>query len=168
MTKDFITQPSLYVDGTSYLGKVTEMVPPKITPKFREFLAAGMSSPIDIPLGQIEKMECEFTLGTYEKEMLKQVRVTPGGTVPLVMRAGVMKDDGSKGQVIITMRGHVKEIDRGTWKPDDDTTLKISMTLSYYKEVIDGETVLEADPLNYKIMSGGVDYLAETARFIGA
>ena len=167
MSKDFLTHPSLYVDGRSYIGKVTEMNPPKITPKFREFTAAGMSSAVDVPTGQIEKMECEFTMGTYEKELFKLFRVAPGNTVPLVMRAGTMKDDGSKGQIVITLRGLIKEIDRGTWKPDDDTTLKVSMTLSYYKEEIDGVTIIEADPMNYRLIVDGEDQLADMARSLG-
>lgn len=167
MSKDFLTQPSLYVDGRSYIGKVTEMTPPKVTPKFREFMAAGVGSAIDVPTGQIEKMECEFTVGTYEKELFKLFRVAPGNTVPLVMRAGIMKDDGSKGQVVLTLRGLIKEIDRGTWKPGDDTSVKVSMTLSYYKEEIDGETIIEADPLNYRLIINGEDQLADMRKALG-
>jgi len=167
MSRDFLTEASLYVDGQSYLGKVTEMTPPKITPKFREFNAGGVSAAMDIPTGRLEKMECEFTVGTYDKALFQLLRVVPSNTVPLVMRAGLVKDDGSHGQVVLTLRGFIKEIDRGNWKPDEETTVKISMTLSYYKEEIDGETVIEADPINYRLFVNGDDQLANLASALG-
>ena len=37
-----------FIDGTSYVGEVQEITPPKLTRKMEEFRAGGMRLPVDI------------------------------------------------------------------------------------------------------------------------
>ena len=167
MIKDILNNMNLYFDGGNFVGQAQELAPPKITPKFREFMAAGMGAPVDIPTGEVEKMESSFTLNGCNSSVLKQLKVVPGSTVPFEFRGSTVSLDGSKGSVIVTQRGLIKESDYGNWKPGEDTSLKIGMTLHYYRLTIDGEVIHEIDPVNFVCVIDGVDQTAELRAALG-
>ncbi|KEQ14512.1 hypothetical protein GZ77_09190 [Endozoicomonas montiporae] len=167
MIKDILVNMNLYFDGEDFVGQAQELSPPKITPKFREYMAGGMGAPVDIPTGEVEKMESEFTLNSCSRSVLKQLKVVPGETVPFEFRGATVSQDGNKGKVIVTQRGLIKETDYGTWKPGDDTTLKVGMTLHYYRLTIDREVIHEIDPVNLVCIINGVDQTAELRDALG-
>ena len=167
MIKDILVNMNLYFDGNNFVGKVQELTPPKITPKFREYKAGGMGSAIDIPTGEVEKMESSFSLHSVSKTVLRQLKVVPGSTVPFEFRGATVSNDGSKGRVIVTQRGLIKEADHGNWKPGDDTSLKIGMTLTYYRLTLDDEVIHEIDPVNFVCKINGVDQTAELRSALG-
>ena len=167
MIKDILVNMNLYFDGNDFVGEVQELTPPKVTPKFREYMAGGMGATIDIPTGEVEKLESDFTLNSVSRTVLKQLKVVPGSTVPFEFRGATVSQDGSKGRVIVTQRGLIKETDYGSWKPGEDTTLKIGMTLDYYRLTIDGEVIHEIDPVNFVCVINGVDQTAELRAALG-
>ena len=167
MIKDILVNMNLYFDGNDFVGQVQELSPPKITPKFREYMAGGMGAAIDIPTGEVEKLESSFSLHSASKAVLKQLKVVPGSTVPFEFRGAKVSNDGSRGKVIVTQRGLIKDVDYGNWKPGDDTTLKIGMTLSYYRLAIDGEVIHEIDPVNFVTIIDGVDQTVELRDALG-
>ena len=167
MIKDILVNMNLYFDGNDFVGEVQELTPPKITPKFREYMAGGMGAPIDIPTGEVEKMESSFALHSASKAVLKQLKVVPGSAVPFEFRGATVSNDGSKGKVVVTQRGLIKEADYGNWKPGGDTSLKIGMTLSYYRLTIDGEVIHEIDPVNFVCTIDGVDQTKDLRDALG-
>ena len=167
MIKDILVNMNLYFDGNDFVGEVQELTPPKVTPKFREYMAGGMGATIDIPTGEVEKLESDFTLNSVSRTVLKQLKVVPGSTVPFEFRGATVSQDGTKGRVIVTQRGLIKEADYGSWKPGEDTTLKIGMTLDYYRLAIDGEVIHEIDPVNFVCVIDGVDQTAELRAALG-
>ena len=160
MIKDILTDINAYVDGRGYTGRVAELVNPKLTPKMREYMAGGLGAPVDVPTGQLEKLESEVTLTGVDPDVISLFGVTMGDTVPFVFRGSTQSEDGSQGKVVVTQRGLIKELDWGTWKPGEDSTLKLSLTLHYYRYEYNGRTLIEADPANYKLVVNGVDQLA--------
>ena len=167
MIKDILVNMNLYFDGNDFVGEVQELTPPKVTPKFREYMAGGMGATIDIPTGEVEKLESDFTLNSVSRTVLKQLKVVPGSTVPFEFRGATVSQDGTKGRVIVTQRGLIKETDYGSWKPGEDTSLKIGMTLDYYRLSIDGEVIHEIDPVNFVCVINGVDQTAELRAALG-
>ena len=167
MIKDILTNMNMYFDGINFVSEVDELSPPKITPKFREYKAGGMGAAVDIPTGEIEKLESSFTLNSVSKEVLRQLKVVPGSTVPIEFRGGTVSQDGSKGRVVVTQRGLIKEIDYGSWKAGDDTSLKIAMTLYYYRLAINDEVIHEIDPVNFVTTIYGVDQTQELRAALG-
>lgn len=157
---------NLFVDGRGYAGNIEEFTPPKIALKTEEFRNGGMDAPVDVDMG-MEKLECGFTLTKYDKEVLKLFGMVAGGTVLLTARGSVESEDGSKVPVVIAMRGIIKEIDGGSWKPGDKATLKATVALRYYKHDLDGETLHEIDVPNMIRIIAGVDQLAQTRANIG-
>lgn len=167
MIRDVLTQMNLFVDGRGFAGVVSELVLPKVTPKFREYKAGGLGSPIDVPTGAIEKMDCQMTLNSYDADVLKLFGVESGRDIQFTARGALTSQDGSVSGVVVSMRGKIKTIDFGTWKPGEDANLKLSMTLTYYKLVMGGAEIIEADPLNMVLSVNGNDQLAAVRAVIG-
>ena len=167
MINNLVTKLNLYVDGKGYLGQVQEFTPPKIAQKMREYNAGGMAGAIDIPIGEVEKLEADFTLSNYDDALLKQFSVIMGASVPLRMAGALRNEDGSTSKLEINLRGTIREIDMGGWKPGDDVNLKITMSLYYYRLVHSGETLIEIDPQNMVLVVNGNDQLSGMRTALG-
>lgn len=167
MIKDLLTGMNCYVDGRSFAGQVAELENPKLTAKMREYMAGGMSAPLDIPTGEVEKMEATASFHGVHKDVITALGVTLGAVVPFVFRGATQNDDGSKSAVVITMRGMVKELDWGGWKPGEEMPLKAALAVHYYRYEYAGEALLEVDPINNKIVINGVDQLADIRAALG-
>ncbi len=154
-----------WVDGTGYLGKVQELEPPKLSLKTEEYRAGGMDAPVEIDMG-MEKLEATATFAEYIPDLFKKFGVVEGEDVSITFR-GAIKANGGAEAVILEMRGRLRELDSGTWKAGDDSTLKVAIALRYYKATIAGEEVIEIDPVNMIRVIGGVDQLASERSALG-
>lgn len=150
---------NLFVDGRGYAGQVEEFNAPKLALKTEEFRAGGMNGPVELTMG-MEKLESDFTLISYDADVLSLFGVTEGATVPFVAREALESFDGTVTAVVHTMRGKIKEIDPGTSKSGDKSSLKISMALTYYKLQHGDKTVQEIDVENMIQVINGTDALS--------
>ena len=158
---------SLFVEGRGYAGKVSELVLPKLTRKVEEWRAGGMNCSIDIDVG-MEKLESDFTLGEYDKDVLLLFGVTHLSKVGVRIKGSMESEsDGSVTPVDVVLRGKWKELDSGTWKAGDSATLKVSMSVDYYKYTSGGVTLIEIDIPNGVEKIGGVDRLAARRAALG-
>ena len=150
---------NLFVDGRGYAGQIDEFNAPKLTLQTEEFRAGGMDVPIDVTMG-MEKLVTDFALKAYDRNVLALFGVAEGAEVPFVAREALESFDGTVTAVVHTMRGKITEIDPGTSKPGELPTLKITMSLTYYK-LQHGDTVVhEIDAQNMVRVINGVDALA--------
>ncbi|KUY73342.1 phage major tail tube protein [Burkholderia cepacia] len=158
---------NVFLNGTSFLHKTPELTLPKLSRKMEEYRGGGMPGPIQIDYGQ-EAMEIEWTVGGIERDMLRQYGKSTADGVMLRF-AGAYQDETSEQwmAVEIVVRGRFKELDFGTAKPGDDTTVKVTMPLAYYKLSINGSTEIEIDVLNSILSIGGIDSLADVRKIIG-
>lgn len=150
---------NLFVDGRGYAGQVEEFNAPKLALKTEEFRAGGMNSPVELTMG-MEKLEADFSLISYDADVLSMFGVTEGATVPFVAREALESFDGTVTPVVHTMRGKIKEIDPGTSKSGEKSSLKITMALTYYKLQHGDKTVQEIDVENMIQMINGTDALS--------
>lgn len=150
---------NLFVDGRGYAGQIEEFNAPKLALKTEEFRAGGMNVPIELTMG-MEKMETDFSLVSYDRDLLSLFGVTEGALVPFVAREALESFDGTITAVVHTMRGKIKEIDPGTSKAGDKPSLKISMALVYYKLQHGDKVVQEIDAENMIQTINGNDVLA--------
>lgn len=157
---------SLFVDGRGFAGQIEEFNAPKLAIKVEEFRAGGMNAPIDLDMGT-EKMECDFSLIQYSKDVLALFGVAPGNSVPLVAREALESFDGTVTPVVHTFRGQIKEMDPGASKAGEKATIKITMTLTYYKLQHGSTVVQEIDVPNMIHMANGVDRLAAQRAALG-
>ncbi|CCO22228.1 phage major tail tube protein [Maridesulfovibrio hydrothermalis] len=154
-----------FVDGIGYLGKVQELELPKLSVKTEEYRSGGMDAPVEIDMG-MEKLEATATFAEYSPDLFKKFGVVEGEDVPFTFR-GAVRADAEAEAVIIEMRGRIRELDMGTWKAGDDSTLKVSIALRYYRVTIAGTDVIEIDPVNMIRKIGGTDQLASERDALG-
>lgn len=150
---------NLFNDGQNYVGQVAEIVLPKLTTKMEEYRGGGMDGPIDVDLG-MEKMTMEWTAGGIIKQVLTQYGTLTHNGVLLRFAGALQSDDTADVKALeIVVRGRHSEIDMGTVKPGDDTAVKITSSLSYYKVTLDGDEVIEIDLINMVKRIGGADLM---------
>lgn len=166
MLNDILKNLNLFVDGRGYAGNVEELTPPKLTMKTEEFRNGGMDAPVEIEMG-MEKLEAGFSLTKYDAEVLKLFGLAPGNLKPLTFRGSVSSEDGTESPVVINLTGMLKEVDHGSWKPGDKTTLKGTVAVRYYKHTVAGVVVHEIDVPNMIRIINGVDQLAVTRKNLG-
>jgi P2 family phage contractile tail tube protein len=166
MLDDILKNMALFVDGRGFAGNVEELTLPKLTLKTEEFRNGGMDAPIEVEMG-MEKLESEFTLTRFDKNVLKLFGLAPGQLTPLTIRGAVISDDGTQTAVVVNIQGIVREMDPGNWKPGEKATLKIMMALRYYKLTHGGDVVHEIDIPNMVRTIGGVDQLSAVRSALG-
>lgn len=164
--EDVLKNLTLFVDGAGYAGKVEEIELPKLTMKTEEFRPGGMDAPVEVEMG-MEKLEASFTLNGYDAEVLKLFGLAPGNHKALTVRGSLLSEDGTEKPIHIHLRGMVRELEMGTWKPGDKGTLKAMMALSYYKLIHSGEVLHEIDVPNMVRTINGTDQLAQTRAHLG-
>lgn len=156
-----------FVDGTNYMGEVPEVTRPTLSRKMEEYRGGGMNGPVDLDFGQ-EKMEAEIKGAGWLKGMVAKWGASTHDAV-LIRFAGAIQSDDSEAvtAVEVVMRGRLQEVDPGSHKAGDATEHTYKYTLSYYKEVVDGQVEIEIDLVNMVENVGGVDNLAGTRAALG-
>ncbi len=161
--KNFAT----FIDGNNYVGEMPEVGLPKLTRKMEKYRAGGMNGEVQLDFG-MEAIEAELTAAGYMKDLF-----TTWGTQRhdgvLLRFAGALQGDDSEGvdALEVVMRGRFTEIDAGKAKAGDKTEIKYKAAVSYYKLSINGEVLLEIDPVNFIEVVGGIDRLAQVRAALG-
>lgn len=166
MITDVLRNVNLFVDGRGYAGTVEEVNLPKLTVATEEHRGGGMDAPAEIDMG-LEKLECDWSCAAIDAEMLKAWGVAPGNAIPATFRGALESEDGTVKAVEVRVRGAVKEVDWGAWKPGEKAPLKCMMAVRYYKLTHDGSVIHEIDVDNMKRIVNGTDRLAEQRAALG-
>jgi len=157
---------TLNVDGRGYAGKLSEFNAPKLVQKTEEYRAGGMNAPIELNMG-MEKLECDFSMISYDRNVLALFGLVDGAQVPLTAREALESQDGTVTPVVHVMRGKVKEQDPGTSAPGAVNPIKFTVALSYYRLEHGGAVIQEIDVENMVHVVNGVDVLAAHRAALG-
>ena len=157
---------NLFVDGRGYAGRVDEIELPKLTLKTEEHRAGGMDLPIEVDLG-MEKLESNLTLSDFDPEVFRLFGLLDKQDTPVTVRGAIQRQGESAQAVVVALRGGWREIDSGTWKPGDKSTLKVAVAVSYFKLTIAGQEIVEIDAINLVRKVGGTDQMADIRNAIG-
>lgn len=166
MIPEVLSNCVAFIDGVSFAGDVPTLTLPKLTKKTDDYQGGGMSAPIEMGMG-LEKLEAAWTTNGVRRESLKYFGLADQTACNAVFRASYRGLKGSVKAVIVTLRGAVKEVDMGDWKPGDKAESKHAMSVTYYKLEIDGRVMYEIDPLNMIQVVDGVDQLAAERSALG-
>ena len=166
MIPEMLTNCVMFVDGVSFSGDVPSMTLPKLSIKTEEYRGGGMSGPVDMPTG-LEKLEAAFTTNGVRKEALKFFGLADQTACNLVFRGSFKGQKGTVKSVTVTLRGSLKEVDMGDWKPGDKSEIKHAVAVTYYKLEIDGRVMYEIDFANMVQVIDGVDQLAAERSALG-
>ena len=157
---------NLFVDGRGYAGRVDEIKLPKLTLKTEEHRAGGMDIPVEIELG-MDKLEAELTISVFDPEVFKLFGLLDNAATQITIRGAIQAQGVAAKPVIVNLRGGWKELDAGTWKPGDKSTLTLQVAAHYYKLTVADEELIEIDAVNLVRKVGGVDQMAEIRAAIG-
>ncbi|MFI9653959.1 phage major tail tube protein [Guyparkeria sp. GHLCS8-2] len=158
---------NFFDEGHSYLGVAEEITLPTLGWSSEEFEGAGMVGPVDIPMS-LEKLEAQWTLGGLEAQVLRQFGIC--GLAGIGLRFNGSYQDAQTCEVLpveVTMRGYHRQIDMGNAKQGDNTQHQITSALSYYKLIVNGETLIEIDVINQVFVVDGEDKYAEHRKAMG-
>lgn len=155
------------VDGRGYAGRVSELTLPKLSVKTEEHEAGGFDAPIELDMG-MEKLEAMFTLRSVEQDVLRSWGLRQGQLVPLTFRGALQSEaDGAVTQATAKLRGLLREVDFGSWKPREAAELKCTLAVRYYALEIGGVALVEIDVENMIRVVDGVDQLAAQRAALG-
>ena len=157
---------NFYVDGKGFAGNVESWTAPKLTLKEEDFQGGGMFGPTGITLGH-EKLEAEVVFLADDADILASFNVVEGKVFPFTAREALESSDGTVTAVVHNMRGKVKEIDRGETKAGEKSTVKLSLSLNYYKVTHGAVVAQEIDVINMIASQNGVDLLAPIRSALG-
>lgn len=166
MPNQVLKNLNVFVDGRGYAGQIEEINLPKLTVKTEDFRAGGMDAPMELDMG-MEKLETDFSLIGYDKDILSLFGFVVPATVALTFRGALENADGTITAFVCKMRGNIREIDLGTSKAGDKPAMKVTMGLVYHYIEHGGTPVVEVDVVNMVRMIGGVDKLAAVRAAIG-
>ncbi len=160
-----VNRYNLYRKGSKLVGLTGEVELPSVTMVTDTLEGAGTGGNMDVPvIGLTENMDIQIPFMSLTKDLFSLAN--PGEAEDLTLRGAIQGTDPATGKisytsVAISVRGTVKEIAPGTVKSGGRMESSVTMALSYYKIVLDGETVLEIDKLNNVFVVNGVDVLKE-------
>ncbi|WP_458129487.1 phage major tail tube protein [Pseudomonas sp. Z2-11] len=166
MIPETLANLNLFADGVSFQGDVPSLTLPKLTLKMEEHRGGGMDAPVELDMG-MEKQEANFATTGVRRESLKFFGLADGTAFNGTFRGAYKGLKGKVTPVIVTLRGTLKEVDMGDWKPGDKAEIKHSIGLTYYKLEVDGRTVYEIDPIGMRRVINGVDQLAAQRSALG-
>lgn len=159
---------NLFNDGNMYLAQVTSFTPATLTRKLEAYRGGGMSGSVKVDHGlDDDALKVSFVIGGHEQQALKQMGGLPDA-VPLRFMGSLQ--DESTGQyksLEIVVRGRIMDREPGEYKTGEDSSTTINMACTYYKEVLDGEVLVEIDLMNMVEIFGGVDRLERARKAIG-
>ncbi len=169
ITINRVTNCNIYLDGESFLGKAEEINLPMINFKMVEHKALGMVGTLEFFAG-IEKMEAKIKWNSYYAKAMKKF-ANPFKNISLQCRASLETYDngGRTGQVpmVVFMKVAPKGFPGGNLKQHDNAELESNLTCYYFKQEINGEVIVEFDPMANIFKVDGVDLLAQYKANIG-
>ena len=158
---------NVFVDGVGKVGIAEDMTLPKLELVTEEFRAGGMDTPIMIDQG-VSALESSFTLKEFNAATLAHFGIGNGNSTPFTIRGSFQSaEDGAQYPVVAQMRGMMTAVDFGTWKSGESASKSITISLTYYRLVVNDVEVYEIDIANSIRKINGVYRLADVRKNIG-
>ena len=158
---------SLFIDGTGYAGRVTELTLPTLTIATEEYRAGGLDAPVEIDMG-MEALSASFTLAEYDVDVIKRFGLYNQNDVEVTAR-GALQRNGDVDAVacVCNLTGHIKSFDPGAFEAGSPTEASFEMGVRYYKLAIAGDDLIEIDIENMKRIINGTDQLTSLRDAMG-
>lgn len=160
---------NVYVNGTSTHGQSTEISLPNIQASKSEYKALGMVGTPKFFNG-FDALEATIKWSSPNNDIKKYV-ADPRNAVDFMIRSsreiyegGDLKEEQP---VIYFIKGSVSNYGLGTLKKGEDTETETKIDLTYIKEVVNGEEIVELDIVNNIFRIGGQDMLAKYRKNLG-
>ena len=165
-----IRDANVYINGTSTHGQANEITLPEIKPSKSEAKNLGMVGVLKLDNGGFEALEATIKWNSPNNDV-KIILANSRKKVDLMVRS--QRDVYENGDlvreesVIYYLRGTSASYNMGSLKAKDDTENETKIDLSYIKEVVNGQEIVELDVVNNIYRVGGQDLLATYRKNLG-
>jgi hypothetical protein len=166
-----ITNANIYDGGSNLIGRAEEIKPPEVMALLTEHKGLGLVGKFELPSG-FDKMECSIKWNTLDPDVVK-MHSNIFQARQFMVRAEIAWF-GSAGLidqmplVLFITATPKKTPGIGTFKQHEQADVESNYTVTAYKQIIDGETLVEIDLLANIYIVDGVDLLAVTRANLGA
>lgn len=164
-----VQDSNVYLNDGSTHGQASEVTCPTITAMMSDYNALGMAGSVEFFNG-FDKMEATIKW-KYPSNEVKKACADFTKSVDIMVRSSkAVYDDGGISEevpIAIYLKGMPKQHVGGTFKKNEDTELDSAFAISYYKEEVDGEAIVELDVLNNIYKVNGEDILAKRRENMG-
>lgn len=141
---------ALWLKEDVKIGQASEMTIPPIKVKMEKMRNAGMVMERDVPMGY-EREPAKFKMPTLDPHSISAINGMPGGDDTLLITGALADEDGTVHSFRCYMRGVVKEVDFGNFKPGEKSETDYTFSWEYLKIEIDGDEIVEADDFDVSI-----------------
>jgi P2 family phage contractile tail tube protein len=101
-----------------------------------------------------ERENAKFKMTALDPATVGAINGMQGTEDTLMFTGALVDEDGTVNNATCYMRGFLKEVDFGTWKPGDKAETDYTFVWDYLKLEVAGSQMIEADDFNVSI--GGV------------
>ena len=164
--EDILRNFTMFADGWGKMGNVEELTLPKLALHMEEYRGGGMDVPVEVDLG-MEKLEAEFTLTSFDAQVLSLFGLGPGNDRQYTFRGSLASEDGKKTPVVVRMFGMLAEAEPDNWKPGEKSTLKGRIGIKVYKLHVGERLIHHIDALRGIRIINGVDVMADVRAHLG-
>lgn len=160
---------ALYEDGGEFLG-IAKVSVPDLKFLTQTASGAGIAGNLEHPvIGHLDAMTLGITFNSLTASASSLAEPRPH---TVMMRIAEQSEDTAKAVLGVTSIKHTfvilpKSVKGGTIAPASGSDASGEYACHYWKEIIDGVTTKELDPVNYKCEINGVDYLADVRKALG-
>ncbi len=160
---------NVYINNSSKHGQASEVTCPNITAVMTDYKALGMIGSAEFFNG-FDKMELSVKW-TYPDNEAQKACANFMEAVDIMVRSSKATYNGSgissEKPIAIYMKGFPKQHPAGGYKPKEDTELESTFSVTYLKQEVEGETIVEIDVLNNIYKVGGKDLLKARRENLG-
>ena len=168
MIDQAIVNYAIYEDSREFLGTVDATLP-NLNWLTTTISGAGIAGNVDAVMPHLDAMNLSLSFRTATKESYSLAEHRRHN---IELRASRQDEDPVSGELLQTPVKHVmvvipKTMTAGRLAPASASDASGEYAVRYWACYIDGEQVLELDPLNYILKVNGVDYGAPVRRALG-
>lgn len=153
------------------MGRAEEINLPSIKHKMADHKGLGLMAETEFWTGGIEKLEAKIKWSSFYLDAY-QAGANPNKTASIQVR-GNLKSFNSQGLVsevayVCYITAMFKETPLGNFKQLDNAEFESNLTVYYVKLEVDGQSVIEIDPLANIYKTSGTDVLARYRLNVGS
>lgn len=159
----------VYKDGTDFIG-ITQHDAPAISAVVEEMKGAGIGGAVEVPVkGLVQAMSMTLNF----RDITPQTKMILTQQSHHIELWGAIQDtDPKTGQLVVKQhkliyRATPKTNTVGKFVPGETQDRAIEFSVTYYREIYDGQDIVEIDPLNSIYRVAGKDENADVRKAIG-
>lgn len=144
---------AMWLNGDVKVGQVSEITLPPLKVKTDKMRNAGMMMEREVSQGY-ERDNAKFKMPALDPASVAAINAMPGTQDTLMITGALQDEDGTTSNVTCYLRGFIKTVDFGSWKPGDKAETEYEFAWEFMKLEIAGSVMFEADDFDVSI--GGV------------